>query len=489
MYQNPNLQYVCADTEEIAFLQSYFNSNSMSYVQVGYYCSFAPGGNYNTITGNVKDDADSNGCDSGDADFPNIRVNINDGINPGAFFTNANGNYTYYVDQGTFDVVPSLENAAWFNISPNPATIPFPDNNNNTLIQNFCISPNGIHQDLEIVISPITQAQPGSTAEYRITCKNIGNQIMAGNFSFHFNDDVLDFISATATPDSQGTGTLGWNYSNLYPFEERHLDVTLHVNTSTDTPPVNIGDNLLFSATIFPIATDENTTDNDFNYNQTVVDSFDPNDITCLEGNVVAVSEIGNYLHYAINFENTGTDVAQNIVVKMQIDPAQFNLNSLQILNASHPMEAKITGDIVEFVFKNIDLNIGGHGHILLKLKSNASLSVGSIVSRRADIFFDYNFPVDTGLANTTFQVLKTQDFQIDSSVAIYPNPTAGMLTIKSDHALKTVSVYDVQGRILATHLAVNSETTIDLSRYPKGIYFVKVATDAGTKTEKIIRE
>jgi hypothetical protein len=56
----------------------------------------------------------------------------------------------------------------------------------------------------------------------------------------------------------------------------------------------------------------------------------------------------------------------------MVVDPAQFNLGSLQLINASHAADVKISGNVVEFVFKQIYLNIGGHGHILLKLKTNA---------------------------------------------------------------------------------------------------------------------
>jgi hypothetical protein len=48
-----------------------------------------------------------------------------------------------------------------------------------TTTQNFCITANGVHPDLEIVIAPIIPARPGFSAEYQIVYKNKGNQVMS----------------------------------------------------------------------------------------------------------------------------------------------------------------------------------------------------------------------------------------------------------------------------------------------------------------------
>ncbi len=229
--------------------------------------------------------------------------------------------------------------------------------------------------------------------------------------------------------DNLAVNSLSWNYSNLLPFESRTITVTLNVNSPTETPAVNIGDTLNFVVSTFPLEADENPQDNTFQYVQTVVGSYDPNDITCLEGDVVAPSEIGNYLHYAINFENTGTFPAENVVVKTEVDAAKFDIGSLQLMNTNFPVDARISGNKVEFIFKNIQLPIGGHGHILLKIKTNETLVVGDAVANRADIFFDYNFPIDTGLANTVFQNLSNSVFEVDGSVLVAPNPASNEVT------------------------------------------------------------
>jgi hypothetical protein len=486
---NPNLNYICVDENRISEWVSYFGINNMSNVNVNSYCSFTPGGDYNTITGAVTFDANNNGCDGNDIYQPNIRVNINDGTNQGATFTNTTGNYNFYTQAGSFDLTPNVENPTYFNFSPTAAIIPFANNNNNTATQNFCISANGVHPDIQIVIAPITPARPGFDATYKIVYKNKGNQTLSGNVSFSYDDTVLDFVSATVVPNSQSVGTMSWNYTNLLPFESRSIEIVFNVNAPTETPAVNIGDQLDFNATITPIASDEIPADNVFSLKQIVVGSYDPNDITCLEGDIVSPSEIGNYLHYNIRFENTGTAAAEFVVVKVEVNETDFDMNSLQIMNSSDPVYTRINQNIVEFIFQNIQLESGGHGNILLKIKSKNNLQVGDEVNKKANIYFDYNFPILTNDAETVFQSLNNPDFQNDASISVYPNPTNGIVTVNCNNSIKSVQLYDVQGRLLQTNLVNENETTIDVSTKSKGVYFLKILSDKGMKVEKIVRE
>ena len=486
---NPTIQFICADNNELDSVVNYLTSNGLTNVVVNSYCSFTPGGDHNTINGTVTFDGNNNGCDNNDIFQPNIRVNINDGTNQGATFTNTTGNYNFYTQAGSFVLTPAIENPTWFTFSPTTATIPFANNNNNTATQNFCISANGVHPDVEIVIAPITPARPGFDATYKIVYKNKGNQTLSGNVSFTYDDTVLDFVSATVVPNSQSVGTMSWNYTNLLPFESRSIEIVFNVNAPTETPAVNIGDVLNFSATVNPIADDEIPSDNTFNYNETVVGSYDPNDITCLEGDIVAPSEIGNYLHYNIRFENTGTAPAEFVVVKVEVNQTDFDMNSLQIMNSSDPVDARINQNIVEFIFQNIQLESGGHGNILLKIKSKNNLQVGDEVNKKANIYFDYNFPILTNDAETVFQSLNNPDFQNDSSISVYPNPTNGIVTVNCNNSIKSIQLYDVQGRLLQTNLVNENETTIDVSTKAKGVYFLKILSDKGMKVEKIVRE
>jgi uncharacterized repeat protein (TIGR01451 family) len=395
---NPNLQYICADTDQLYTLQTYLNSLGMSATVANSYCTFTPGGNYNTISGTTIFDADQNGCDITDEVNPFIRLDIFDGTETGSTVTNIDGGYSYYTNAGNYTINPNVENPTWFDFSPPSANFNFPDNNNNLSTQDFCIQAVGIHSDIEVVLIPIDFARPGFNATYKIVYKNKGNQMHSGAVSLNFDDSRIDFVSAVPATNAVSLNTLTWNFTNLMPFENRSVFLTMNVNAPTETPAVNIGDILNFTASITPVAADELPLDNTFSYNQIVVGAYDPNDITCVEGDSVDASEIGDYLHYVVNFENTGNAAAENVVVRLDINPAEFDISSLQLMNASHEVMAQIRNNVIEFRFANINLApragdppVGGHGSILFKMKSQSSLNAGSVVTNKAGIYFDYN--------------------------------------------------------------------------------------------------
>jgi len=487
--ESPILEFICVDDSEAATVQAVVNANANPNTVVNSYCTFTPGGDYNTITGNIKFDGDNNGCNAADTAHPFVKMIIDDGTNQGVAFADGNGDFNFYTGAGTFTLATEVENPSQFNINPIGASVVFPDTNNNVSTNNFCITANGVHPDLEIVIAPITPARPGFDAEYKIVFKNKGNQLNNGMITFTYNDDVLDFLSAVPMQDNQAAGQLTFFYNELAPFENREILVTMLVNAPTDTPAVNIGDILDFTSVIVLNGTDETPEDNTFTFSQTVIGSYDPNDITCIEGDVVSPSEIGNYLHYIINFENTGTFAAQNIVVRDSINLAQFDIMSMQVLNSSHNVNARVQGNKAEFIFEDINLEIGGHGNILLKIKSNSTLNTGDAVNNRADIFFDYNFPVLTNTANTVFQSLSVDDNVFDDSISVYPNPSVDVINIKSDSSIQSIQLYDVHGRLLLTRLTNVEIESIDMSAKSNGIYFLKITTANGIKTEKIIKQ
>ncbi len=493
---NNPLNFICADEFQIEAIQNQLISIGNLSCVVNSYCSFTPGGNYNTITGNIRLDSNNNGCEASDYYIPFFRlaVDLNAMTTNSSVFSNNNGVYNLYTStEGVYALIPVLENPLYFNVSPEPgiAILDVIDNSSTNL--DFCITANGIHSDLEVVIAPVFPARPGFEAVYKIVYKNKGNQVLSQQYgvNFFYNQNLMNFVSASIVPSSQGPGGMQWDYANLMPFESRSIEVTMLINAPTDTTPVNIGDELTFTCVILPQSGDEMVQDNTFVFNQTVVGSYDPNDITCLEGDIVPPSQIGNYLHYFIRFENTGTAEAENIVVKTDIDPSQFDIASLQMLSTSHGAYIRMNGNRIEFIFQNIALESGGHGNILLKLKSNSTLQIGDSVANKANIYFDYNFPVETNNVETIFQSLGISNPILDSLLSIYPNPVSEVVNIKSNSNIniKTIELYDIQGRLLQTQLVNSVSTELNLLQRANGMYFIKINTDAGTKVEKLVKE
>jgi len=250
-----------------------------------------------------------------------------------------------------------------------------------------------------------------------------------------------------------------------------------------------------FIADIITVQTDETPGDNTFNCHQTVINAHDPNHKICLEGNTITTSEVGKYLHYNINFENIGTADAVNIVVKDSINLAKLDINSLQLLYASHAVTTKIRGNAVEFIFQKINLPpsdiqpIGGHGNVLFKIKTVDTLVVGDEITNTGNIFFDYNAPIITNEAKTTIASLSNGAFIKDETIVIAPNPAKNSITVSAKNKLQSVLLFDAQGRLLQTVLEHKNTSFLDISKYSKGVYFVKINTEKGSAVEKIIKE
>jgi len=387
-----------------------------------------------------------------------------------------------------------LENPSYYYVSPASININFPSQTN-PFIQNFCVRPNGIHPDLEITLLPIQRARPGFDAKYKIVFKNKGNIEQSGSVNLSFDDAVLDFVVSNPVITNQTTSTLSWSFANLLPSETREITFTLNVNSPLETPAVNSGSILSYIATITSAATDETPTDNIFNFNQTVVNSFDPNDKTCLEGSIISPSLIGQYVHYMIRFENNGTANAQNIVVKDMIDLTKFDISTLVPTSASHSYITKISaGNKVEFIFENINLpfdDATNDGYIAFKIKTLPTLVVNDTFTNDASIYFDYNFPVVTKLASSTFKTLGTPDFEFSNYFTLYPYPAKSVLNISSKETIevKSISIYTTLGQLVLVIPNAEKVSKIDVSGLTSGNYFIKINSDRGTSNTRFIKE
>jgi len=487
----PLLGYICADAEEITDVRQAAGGAPV----INSYCTFTPGGGFNTITGKLQFDNDNNVCNS-DPVLPLMKVKLTESSGTSReVFTRNLGNYTFYTQAGDYTIQTDFENPAYFITTPQNAMINFPAPEDLIQTQNFCITANGNHPDTEIAMVELSAARPGFEILYKISFKNKGNKTSNGTITFDFDGDLVDFVSTSYPGFSIIPNRLIFNYTNLIPFENREITIQMRIHSPVEISPVNIGDILNFTATINTVDTDEIPADNVFMFNQKVTGAFDPNNKICLEGEIVAPENIGKYLHYNINFENTGNADAENVVISDRIDPTKFDIKSLQILNSSHPVNIKTEGNIIEFIYENINLPpsisspIGGHGNVLFKIKTNPNLSAGDTVENTANIYFDYNAPITTNEAKTTFEVLSSQQFETDSSVKVSPNPAKDRLLIHSDNTIKSVQLFDIQGRILQTVLENKKESILNIASQSTGIYFLKINTEKGSKVEKIIKE
>lgn len=483
---NDNLEFICVDEDEIDIIHNTLVFNELSNVALNTYCGLFVE-EQNTITGMLTFDNEGDGCDANDTAMPlsKIVVTNNTTGDTGVSFSNNSGVYTAVAGVGSFNVTPLFADNL-FTAGPATATVNFEEGNTTTATQNYCITANGIHNDVEVAAVTLQGANPGFYAVYKMVVKNNGNQIASGEVTFSYNPDLMYFVSTIPTTAVNGTGISTFAFDALMPYETRDYIITLLINAPTETPAVNIGDVLTYTATATTNA-DETPENNIAVINDVVSGSFDPNDITCLEGNAVDVSLIGNYLRYNINFENTGNAAANFVVVNIPVNAEQFDINTLELLYNSHNAIVKVENNSIQYRFNNINLGPEEKGNAIFKIKTLSALNTGSTVNMDANIYFDYNWPIATNIAATTFGLLSTDKNEV-ATATVFPNPTNGQVAVKANLLIEKTELYDINGRLLDTSLPNELNAVINLAEKPAGVYLLKIYSGAAATTKKIVK-
>jgi len=390
---NPDLYYVCADEDDLPDLEITLDDAGLTDVVISSYCPHTFGGALNRVEGKNYFDADGMGCDDAPS-LERLGYKISDGIEEGTVFSQSDGEYRILLDEGDFTITPILLNPSYFKVSPESLTVSFPADDS-PVVQDFCVEADGVVDDVDIAIIPIEPARPGFETPYKIIYTNKGNTVKSGSVRLFYPAMLMDLILSNPMEEMETGNLIFWEYTDLLPFESREIYFTMRINSPMDDPPVNGDDILSFIASISINAGDDiHPVDNQDVFRQTVVNSYDPNDKTCLNGENIEPELVGEFIRYMIRFENTGTADAINIVVRDSIDPVAFDISTLTPLDASHPMRTQITGDIVEFIFENIRLPFEDEtndGYIVFKIKTNPDLVLGDVLENTAEIYFDYN--------------------------------------------------------------------------------------------------
>ncbi len=97
-----------------------------------------------------------------------------------------------------------------------------------------------------------------------------------------------------------------------------------------------------------------------------------------------------------------------------------------------------------------------------------------------------------TTLSNKAFSGIGgIQETSTQNSIHIYPNPASDIITIENTALSKgaMISICNIEGQILIQQYMQQSKTTLDISSFAKGMYFVKIKSDKGIVVKKFVKE
>lgn len=346
--------------------------------------------------------------------------------------------------------------------------------------------------DLWTTVTPWIGYYQGTTNYIKL---NIGNYGPATGSTYTvtltFPAGVTPVTSSINLPGYSISGnTITWNLTNAYAGYS-YSDViyfnvpgglangTAHYYTSTITATNN--------------TTDCDSLNNYGGLLQLVGSSYDPNDKS-VDHETALNPAVTETLTYVVRFQNTGTAPAQNIYI---MDTLSTNLDwsTFEVLETSHPLQVIDMGNGVKrFDFQQIWLPDSttnepqSHGHIVYRVRENASNGIGSEIKNTAYIYFDWNDPVVTNTTYNINEVLSVATLAKET-VRVFPNPASTAVSIQSDAAIQQVELVDLSGKVLFSQNVNTSQVTIPIEMYQAGMYVIRVVTSEGMLTTPLVKQ
>lgn len=449
-----------------------------------------------------------------DSNNNNIKDGAETDYSGGTFSYQINSSTPYYINSNNgqyflYNIDPLDSYTLGFSMLPgssncsNSYTLPVASYSNvtvaadaGTVMYSFPLVPtNAGCSDLLVNLAPIGGSpRPSRTYTNNLTYKNGGDQPIASGMVTFIKDPNATISSLSQTGTVATPTGFTYTFTNLLPSEQRHIAIDMLLPA---IPSIAMGQILTATASITP--TDTYFENNTASLSQTIVASYDPNDMTENHGGKILHSSFTNndYLTYTIRFENTGTAEAFDVNVVDLLD-AKLDETSIRMIDASHDYTLERVDSNLTWNFANINLppsvanTMIGKGYIVFEIKPKPGYAVGDIIPNTANIYFDTNPGIVTNTFNTEFVATLAVNQFDDSNFTVYPNPTTGLINISSKKPnliIESITLLDVLGKEIINQNINVSNTSTDISQLSNGLYFLKIKSNGKEKTIKIIRE
>jgi len=91
----------------------------------------------------------------------------------------------------------------------------------------------------------------------------------------------------------------------------------------------------------------------------------------------------------------------------------------------------------------------------------------------------------------TLSQVLSVENVELQHTISMYPNPCQGKIFISNsgNSIIKSAEIYAITGKKVRVFNNISNQKTLNVNSLKNGIYFLKLNSDQGSITKKIIIE
>lgn len=442
------------------------------------------------VSGIVYNDINENAfLDSGEQGAAGQMVKLEPG--PLYSFTDNNGNYYFQADTGIASIT-YVPYPYWYPTGINPYDVHIDSISHTIDTLDIGIKCRINIQDASVYITG-SPTRIDSEIHYWLTYKNWGTVTANGTIEFQY-DPILAYNTSTLVPVSHVGNTLTFAYDTLGPGAQRNIRVDFQV------PGVqNLGDTLHSFAMITPLVPDTFITNNYDTIQRVITGSYDPNckSVSPAGYEQWGFVEHGQRLSYTIQFQNTGTDTAFNVVIRDTLD-ADLDIETFVVEAYSHPVTWQLhNGNELFLTFQNImlpDSNVNepeSNGFIRYSISPKQGLTDGTTATNTSYIFFDYNPAVITNSTLNTFVTNIPVAIPILESLKseVFPNPSTDYIYINLPEYTSKLDIYSLNGAFIEQIMPKNEVAKINISDLPTGLYIVKIYSNHGIITSKFIKE
>ena len=384
------------------------------------------------LCGMVFIDIDQNGVFNSGTDlaYKNISVTAFNSVLNKSFgaSTDQNGNYCVNVPVGSYIVKAMSSNLDSAFAVPDSIIINTPTpgyySNNNIGFQTPVQGGN-----LGVFLYAGGMPRPGFNYSLNATIINSGIDNSEGTVVLNYSPALTYVNSSPSGIHNAINKTVTWQTGLMAPTASKFFTANFTVPIPTPLGTVLSSNSIITTGAAY---TDYDLTNNTSARSSVVIGSYDPNDKLVapagagVNGNVLHSQR----LYYRVNFQNTGTANAINVIVQDEIDN-NLDMSTYRQERVSHNSSTTIIDNTITWKFFNINLPDSNanepqsHGYIEFSIKPKTGLPDGTVISNSADIYFDFNPPITTNVVTNTLQTTLTgiDEDKNDSRFAVYPNP------------------------------------------------------------------
>ena len=311
------------------------------------------------------------------------------------------GSYDFDVPIGDFELTVNAPSTLWtlcdstYSLS---VTTPGEE-----IIQDIAVTTDELCAQLEVSLST-PKLRRCRNSWYNLSVKNSGTVVSEEVLVDITPDPFLipNFTTLDIPFETLVNGDLRFNFGTLAVQETKRLALSFEVSCLSDLGQQHCMLAEAFTDNLCASSTSQVSTEYQNN-----VGPFDPNDMRVFNdlGYQALNFEEEDRQYYHVRFQNTGTDTAENVEVRVFLDDS-LDIESLRLLDSSHDFTYSLNdGHQVIVKFDNImlpDSNVNepaSNGYFRLSAVPDRGVVPGQEFHSYSDIYFDFNAPIRTNNA------------------------------------------------------------------------------------------